>query len=517
VTRGLSLFRSRRLFVKGVTTATAAVLLDLGRSPASASPPSPLEQLSAVGALRAMARGEVTAESYVATLLARCHAMSDLNAFITLDADRALESARDCDRRRSTTSKLGPLHGLPIPIKDSVNVKGYPTTAGTPALRHFRPVDDAPIVQKLRTAGAIVLGKTNMHELSFGWTSNNKWFGAVHNPYNRACVSGGSSGGSAAAVAARLAPLSVAEDTEGSIRIPAALCGVTGFRPTTGRYPTGGVVPITPLFDQLGPHARTVADLLLFDSVVSGPFADLKAASLAPLPTSLHGTRLGIYRDYWFQGLDPDVSGVVEKAFQRLKSAGAEFVEIDIPHLTDLIRRTTAQVQGHDFRPSVSEFLRRYRTNVTYAELLHSVSPEVAAEIADYTTPEGHYFAGEESYRKACSVYLPTLRKTFHECFSRTRIAAIVFPATLTPAPRIGQERSVSIGGKEISLDTALGRNMDPGSTTGLPGLVLPAGLTPRGLPVCLEFDGPAGHDRALLSLGLALEAALGQLQAPPG
>ncbi len=176
-----------------------------------------------------------------------------------------LEAARDCDRRRLAGAKSGPLFGLPIPIKDSVNTHDYPTTAGTPALRGFRPAQDAPVVKALRDAGALVLGKTNLHELSFGWTSDNHAFGAVHNPYAPTRIPGGSSGGTAAAVAAHMAPLGVAEDTQGSIRVPAALCGICGFRPTTGRYSTRGCVPISPLFDQIGPHARTVSDLALFD------------------------------------------------------------------------------------------------------------------------------------------------------------------------------------------------------------------------------------------------------------
>ena len=161
-------------------------------------------------------------------------------------------------------------------MKDSVNTRDYPTTGGTPALRHFRPAEDAPVVAALRGAGAVVLGKTNLHELSFGWTSNNLAFGAVHNPYDLTRIPGGSSGGTAAAVAAHLAPLGVAEDTEGSIRVPAAFCGIAGFRPTTGRYSTRGCVPISPLFDQVGPHARNVADLALFDSVAANDWQKLE-------------------------------------------------------------------------------------------------------------------------------------------------------------------------------------------------------------------------------------------------
>ena len=167
----------------------------------------------------------------------------------------------------------------------------------------------------LKAAGAIVLGKTNLHELSYGWTSNNRAYGAVHNPYDPARIPGGSSGGTAAAIAARLAPLGVAEDTEGSIRVPAAFCGIVGFRPTTGRYSTEGCVPISPLFDQVGPHARTVADLALFDAAVT-----LDARPLDAVP--LRGVRLGIVRDYWFADLDAEVERITDRALARLEGCG---------------------------------------------------------------------------------------------------------------------------------------------------------------------------------------------------
>lgn len=191
--------------------------------------------------------------------LHRCEAAKHLNAFITLDPDRVLEAACEADRRRASGAQPGPLHCLPIPVKDSVNTKDYPTTGGTPALRNFHPAEDAKLIRILVDAGAIVLGKTNIHELSFGWTSNNLAFGAVHNPYDVRRIPGGSSGGTAAAVAAGMAPLGIAEDTQGSIRVPAALCGICGFRPTTHRYPNDGVMPITPLFSNSSSAVRIPA------------------------------------------------------------------------------------------------------------------------------------------------------------------------------------------------------------------------------------------------------------------
>jgi Asp-tRNA(Asn)/Glu-tRNA(Gln) amidotransferase A subunit family amidase len=306
---------SRRAFVVG--TVAAAVSVAEGTAPRDSEPSatlplttSSLTELSACDAVQSMVRGELTAERYAGALLARCESRRALNAFITLEPERVLEHARACDRQRRSGAKLGPLFGLPIPVKDSVNTRDYPTTGGTPALRHFRPAQDAPVVESLKGAGAIVLGKTNLHELSFGWTTNNLAFGAVHNPYDDKRIPGGSSGGTAAAIAARLAPLGVAEDTEGSIRVPAAFCGIAGFRPTTRRYSTKGCVPISSLFDQVGPHARTVQDLALFDSVAAGDPSPLAAKPL-------RGVRLGVVRDYWFVDLHPEVERIADEALAR--------------------------------------------------------------------------------------------------------------------------------------------------------------------------------------------------------
>src|SRR5882724_2901970 len=305
--------------------------------------------LGAVEAVAHMSQGSLTAERYAQALLARCQSAHALNAFIALEPARVLEAARARDHERRAGAKPGPLFGLPIPVKDSVNTRDYPTTGGTPALRHFRPTEDAPVVAALRGAGALVLGKTNLHELSFGWTTNNLAFGPVHNPYDDKRIPGGSSGGTAAAIAARLAPLGVAEDTEGSIRVPEAFCGIAGFRPTTRRYSTKGCVPISSLFDQVGPHARTVQDLALFDSVAAGDPSPLAAKPL-------RGVRLGVVRDYWFEDLDPEVEKIAGEALARLREAGAVLVEGTIPGLAHLIDLTTYPVQNHDVLRELAKY-----------------------------------------------------------------------------------------------------------------------------------------------------------------
>jgi indoleacetamide hydrolase len=467
-----------------------------------------LAELHAHEAVGVIRRGDITAERYAKALLHRCAAARPLNAFITLEPERVLEAARDCDRRRQAGAALGPLHGLPIAIKDSINTREYPTTAGTAALRQFRPAQDAPVVSALQSAGALILGKTNLHELSFGWTSNNQVFGPVRNPYDIARIAGGSSGGSAAAVAARLTALALAADTEGSIRVPAALCGIAGFRPSTARYPNSGVVPISPHFDQVGPHARSVHDLVMFDELLAPAAVPIDARPLA-------GIRLAIDRDYWFTDLDPEVGRVAAEALRRLEASGARLVEAPLQGLAELIRRTSAAVQNYEFAPAVTQYLERYRTGLSFAQLLASASADVKAEIVACTSAGGRSFVPESVYRSARDRYLPQLRALLNRYFVATGAAAIVFPATRIAAPLIG-ESAWDIAGKRIGLATALVRSVAPGSTAGLPGLVLPAGLTRAGLPVSLEFDGPCGADRVLLGIGLSLEKVLGRLPAPP-
>src|SRR5215472_17488995 len=473
---------SRREFI-ALASASALAATPVCRSetpstePKDASPDQLLE-LTAVDAVVKLRNGEVTAERYASTLLERCQQGKALNAFITLPREQVLEAARAADRLRASGAKLGVLHGLPIPVKDSVNTKDMPTTGGTPALRNFHPKEDAPIVRALLAVGAIVFGKTNLHELSFGWTSNNLAFGAVHNPYDGKRIPGGSSGGTAVAVASRMAPLGIAEDTEGSIRVPAAMCGIAGFRPTTGRYSTIGAVPISPLFDQVGPHARRVGDLALFDSVVTGNWSSLP-------PTELKGTKLGIGRNYWFIGLDAEVERVTNEALKKLQAAGAEIVEADVPELARLVESTTNPVQLHDVRFALAKYLEEYGAGVTFDQLIAKASADIQRDFRALL-PGGKLFVGEAEYRVVRDQHLPKLKEVYRQYFARTGVAAVVFPATMIPAPLIGEDVEVSIGAKKVAFETAVARNIAPGSTAGLPGLVLAAG-TVEGLPIALE------------------------------
>lgn len=504
---------SRRSFLLG-TTATVAMSATGAAATGAVAPTvnapggSDLCNLSAVEAIAHMSQGSLTSERYTEALLARCREAHSLNAFITLEPAHVLEDARARDRERRAGVKPGPLFGLPIPVKDSVNTGDYPTTAGTPALRHFRPKQDAPVIAGLRAAGALVLGKTNLHELSYGWTSNNLAFGAVHNPYDVSRIPGGSSGGTAAAIAARLAPLGIAEDTEGSIRVPAAFCGIAGFRPSTGRYSTKGCVPISPLFDQVGPHARNVADLVLFDSVVANDWHKLDAAPL-------QGVRFGVVRDFWFTDLDPEVLRLTELGLARLREAGAQIIDTSLPGLEALIELTTDVVQNHDVRVALAQYLKEYGADVNFETLVDRASPDIQRVFRSDVMPGGANFVTEAVYAAARDQHLPALRRLYQDYFARTGVAAMVFPTTLVAAPKIGEDTQVAVGDRSLPFDVAVARNIAPGSTAGLPGLVLPVGLNKDGLPVSIEFDAPAGHDRVLLALGLSAQQTLGALPAP--
>jgi Asp-tRNA(Asn)/Glu-tRNA(Gln) amidotransferase A subunit family amidase len=467
-----------------------------------------LIDLTATDAVAAMQNGDIKAIDYASALLDRVAAGEHLNAFISIDPDQVRAAASDADALRNAGAKLPALHGLPIPVKDSVNTTDYATTGGTPALRNFYPTEDATLVQRLKSAGAIVLGKTNIHELSFGWTSNNQAYGAVHNPYDKSRIPGGSSGGTAAAIAARMAPLGIAEDTEGSVRVPAALCGVYGFRPTQNRYPNRGVIPITPLFDQVGPHARSVTDIALFDHVITGePLLETRAR--------MQGVRIGVSRDFFYSMLEGDVEHITSEALRQLADAGAELVEADVPDLKSLIDRTTAQVQVYHVIPMLKKYLAEFETGVTFDELLDKASPDIQATFAAFVLPGGEAAISEADFTAARDQHLPALRNTLAKYYRDNNLAAMIFPATQITAPLIGNDREITLHGKTVSFEAVISRNISPGSTSGTPGLVIPAALNSAGLPVCLELDGPAGSDQALLALGMSIEAILGHLPAP--
>ena len=482
-----------------------------------AVPPTPAEQMamSSSQAVAAIRTGRLSAEAYVNTLLARAEQLKDLNAFITLDRAGALAAARAVDALRSSGAALPSLAGLPIVVKDNINTKNLPTTAGTAALRNVQPKSNAPTLQKLIDAGAIVFGKTNMHELAFGITSTNltSFAGPVKNPYDTTRIPGGSSGGTAVAIAARIVPSGLGTDTGGSTRVPAALCGIVGLRPSVGnggaerRYDGAGVVPISHTRDTVGPMGRSVADVALLDSVITGS----PQASVVPL----RGLRIGVPASFW-DGLDVQVAVVMATARARLQAAGVVFVDVDIPALAEVNAKVSFQLALHEPIADIPAYLAATGvTGIGLAEVAAGVaSPDVkgafGAMLAD---------AFGKDYDAAMRTHRPRLRSLYDGYFRSGVLDAMLFPTTIAPAAPIdlanGSGKVSVNGGAALDTFATFIRNTDPGSNAGIPGLSLPAGLTNSGLPVGMELDGPVGSDARLLGIGLAIESLLGTLPAP--
>ena len=466
-----------------------------------------LTGLTALAALAALRAGTLSAAAYVDALLARATEWQHLNAFASLEPERARAAAVESDARRRRGEVPGALEGLPIVIKDNVDVAGWVTTAGTPALARHRPARTATVARRLLEAGAILIGKNTMHELAHGITCNNAAFGAVRNPYDPTRIPGGSSGGTAAAIAARLAPVGLGTDTGGSVRIPAALCGIVGFRPTTGRYPGEGLVPISHTRDTAGPLARSVADLALLDGIL--------AADPAPLPAlRLAGLRIGVPRALFYAGLDPELAALTEAALGQLTDAGAVLLEADVPGLDALSARVAGTISDYEFPRDLAAYLAASGSGLTLGDVIAALaSPDLIETFAHEV--QGPNAPGEAAYRDAIEVGRPAVQRAFRGYFAAHGVEAIVFPTTPLPACAIGADATVELGGVKLSTFTTYVRNARPASTAGLPALSLPIGRTAAGLPVGLEFAGPTGQDRRVLALAAAIEPLFEPLPAP--
>jgi Asp-tRNA(Asn)/Glu-tRNA(Gln) amidotransferase A subunit family amidase len=439
---------------------------------------------SAHALLEDLRGGNVSAEEAFATSLERAHRLTDLGAFISrADPDRVSPPAG------------GVLAGLPIAIKDNIDVAGFPTTAGTPALAQWRPPGDAPVVARLREAGAAVVGKTNLHELALNITSNNPTFGPVRNPHDLDLIAGGSSGGSAAAVAAGIVPVALGTDTAGSVRIPAALCGVVGFRPTTGRYPAGGVVPVARTRDTVGLLSREVADAMLVDEVITGE----RAPRLA-----LAGRRLGVPRPLFYDGLEAGLTAVADDALARLADAGAVLVDTEVPELESLLAPISLPLTFFECVRDIATYLAVHRSPVRVWELVEAMAGPVERSWLEnelWGEPVSH-----ENYREIIAHGRPAVIGAYRDCFERGHLDALVTPTTRLTARPVGEDENVLINGRLVPTLEAYLRNTDPGAVAGLPSISVPAGRTASGLPVGISFEGPAGSDTTLLGLADAFQ-----------
>lgn len=465
---------------------------------------SAIDELSASELALAIANGEVGAESHLSHLLDRCDALSRFNAFISIDRAAALNSAREADVARETGMPMGPLHGVPLVVKDNIDVQGMRTTGGTPALRDHMVQRDAEVVRRLRKAGAIILGKTNLHELAGGSTNSNAFYGIALNPYDETRVPGGSSGGTAVALALRLAPAGLGTDTGGSNRHPAAFCGVTGFRPSTHRWSQDGLLMMSQLRDTIGPLARNVADCALLDSIACNePIA---------LPTaSLRGLRFGIIREIAWSNLDTEVERVVENCLSRLREAGVIIVDVEFQDLNDLSDRAGIPIALGQARELMSDYLKNSYSRITADEVFEQVaSPDVHAFQKLYLDS-----VDAATFQEGRDIHQPALQCAYDQRFREYNLDAIIFPTSPLLPISIGSPEEMVVGGMKVKTLFELVRNTNPGSIASLPGISLPAGLSTGGLPVGLALDGPRGSDRRLLAIAQAVETVLPKIKRP--
>ena len=500
------------MFAPLAATAVAASLVSVSAVTAKELDDRELTRLTVTRAARLISEGEVSSTRLTRALLEKIRANRSLNAFITVDESVALAAARraDQERERCDRRELGPLHGVPLVIKDNTHVAGLPNTAGTPGLRNFVPEDNAPVVQALLDAGAVILGKTNMHELAFGITSNNAAFGAVRTPYDQTKFAGGSSGGTGSAIAARLAPGGLGTDTGGSVRIPAALNGIAGLRPTIKRYSQVGITPLASTRDTAGPMARTIADLVLLDSVITRDWRKVQ-------PRAPRSIRLGMVPEM-FENLDAETRILTERALDKLRRAGVALVEVRMVGLADLNAKIGFPVALFEANRDLTAYLINYHVGLTLEQLAAQIaSPDVKAVYQGAVLTGAPGAIPEAVYKDAINVFRPQLQQLYADTFKNYDIDALVFPTTPLPAsPVVGSDEVVILNGTAVPTLLTYIRHTDPGSNAGVPGLSLPMALTESGLPLGLELDGPAGSDRKLLAIGLTLEQILGHLPPPP-
>jgi len=444
--------------------------------------------------------GHMTPIEYVDALLDEWSNWPDLGAFTDTDPQTLRKQAQAVDVNR------GPLAGIPLVLKANIATRSLATCAGTPALGGFRSAHDAPVAERLANAGSLLAAKGNMHELAFGITSNNAYSGVVRNPWNQQCIPGGSSGGVAAAVAAGLLPGGIGTDTGASVRLPAALCGLVGFRPTVGRYPGGGIAPISHTRDTAGPITRSVEDAILVDKVMAGN-------TIQTPQVTLDGIRIGVPKAYFFEDLHPDVAMESNRVLDILSNHGVDLIEVDIPDLAELNAAVGFPVALYEVMQDLPKWLADQGTGVSLEEVIAQIaSPDVKGILESQLGPEK---MPEAVYRDAMERARPNLQRAYADYFRNHGLCAVLFPTAPLPATPIGDDETVELNGKQVPTFPTFIRNTDPASNAGIPGISVPTGLCQNGLPIGMELDGPIGTDCDLLALAVAVEAVVGFKSAP--
>ena len=468
-----------------------------------------LIELTVAEAAAALRERACSCREYVEALVARSEAMAGLNAFVSHDWDALLAAARAVDGGSGTgrPDAAGPLAGVPLALKDNIATTTLTTSGATGALAGFVAPRNAPVAEALFEAGALLGAKANMHELAFGITNNNAVTGAARNPWDPSMIPGGSSGGTAVAVAARMMPAGIGTDTGGSVRIPAALCGLAGFRPSVGRYSGAGIIPISRTRDTAGPIARTVADLRLLNAVMAGTGTGRAGSDPDPTP-ALAGLRLGVPRAAFYRELEPDVARETGRVLDLLSDLGVALVEAEVPDVAELNAAVGFPIALYEFVRDLPRWLAGNGIELSMDDVLGGIgSPDVRGVVASQLGAEA---MPEAVYRQALDVDRPRLQRAYADCFAEHAVEAVLFPTSPVSARPIGEDETIDLGGERVPTFPTFIRNTDPGSNAGIPGLSLPIGLTPTGLPIGMELDGPAGSDERLLAVAAAVEEAVG-------
>ena len=477
---------------------------------------SALHDLGVRDAAARIRRRELSSVELTRAALARVAGVEDrVAAFLTVCEAEALSAADAIDRRVAAGEDPGPLGGVPVGVKDVICTAGVRTTAGSRILEHFVPAYDATVVTRLRRAGAVILGKLNCDEFAMGSSNENSAFGVTRNPWNAAHVPGGSSGGSGAAVAAREVPASLGTDTGGSIRLPAAFCGVVGLRPTYGRVSRFGVIAYASSLDQVGPFARDVGDAAAVLEAIAGHDPGDSTSSPRPVPSygdalgsGVRGMRLGLPKEYFVEGMQPEVVAAVRAAVSELERLGAVVELVSLPHTEYAIATyyliATAEASSNLARYDGVRYGRRESgPGGSLAEMYErsraaGFGTEVKRRImlGTYALSAGYYDA---YYLKAQQVRT-LIRQDFDRAF--TRCDALVTPVAPTTAFRIGEKTDDPL---TMYLSDILTISVN---LAGLPGLVMPCGVDAAGLPIGLQVIGQAYDEATILRIGAAYEQA---------
>jgi aspartyl-tRNA(Asn)/glutamyl-tRNA(Gln) amidotransferase subunit A len=481
-----------------------------------------MESATAAALLARINAGALSSEEIVREYLDRAERLRRLNVFVHLDPEKVLAQARAIDARRRAGEPVGSLAGVPVAIKDVICVEGEPTTCGSRMLRGFRPPYDATVITRLKQAGAILFGKTNMDEFAMGSSTENSAYGPTLNPWDEARVPGGSSGGSAAAVAADLAPLALGSDTGGSIRQPAAVCGIVGLKPTYGRVSRYGLIAFASSLDQIGPFAHDLADTALFLKVLSGrdprdstsvddPVPDYSATLDTP-PESL---RIGVVREFFGEGLGPEVESAIREAIRVYKQAGATIKEVSLPYSRHGIpayyivapaecSSNLARYDGTIYGHRAEDFSPRYPGEENLAPMVRMMmasraegfGPEVKRRIMLGTFALSAGYA-DQYYNQALKVRR-LIRNDFDSAFKEVDV--LIGPTSPTAAFKLG-ERTADPLAMYLSDIYTITANL-----AGIPGLSIPCGLTKSNLPIGLQLLAPAFAEERLLRTARVFE-----------